>query len=79
MKRYVEGFKLLSQADYPRFCRARLQEEIWGSPTQWQVFYERVRDPGWPDCSTEKDFHDLPDIIQKELITVFNYQPPKPI
>jgi hypothetical protein len=44
---------------------------------QWKEWYQRVRDPSWPDCKKEKDFFQLPNWIQKELIEVFNYKPKK--
>lgn len=44
---------------------------------QWKNWYQRVRDPSWPDCKTEKDFFQLPNWIQKELKEVFDYKPRK--
>lgn len=41
----------------------------------WRNFYERIRDPDWPDCDREEDFNNLPDWIQKECIEVFSYCP----
>jgi hypothetical protein len=44
---------------------------------EWKEWYERVRDPAWPDCDNEEDFFRLPQWIQSELIEVFNYKPKK--
>jgi hypothetical protein len=68
-------FKELKPTQYANYCYARLQEEVHGTPSAWQTFYERVRDPAWPDCDQEKDFEQLPDWIQQELVDKFHYQP----
>lgn len=77
--KYVKEFQNLTLADNAYFYHARSQEQIHGtlrkSPTQWRAFYENVRDPSWPDCKNERDFHKLPDHVKHELITVFKYQP----
>ena len=44
----------------------------------WTVFYNRVQGSDWPDCNDERDFHQLPDWVQKELIEKFNYYPRSP-
>lgn len=41
----------------------------------WQEFYDEVRDPSWPDCSTEDEFVNLPEHIQRECQEVFGYIP----
>ena len=41
---------------------------------QWKNWYARIKDPTWPDCDREQDFHKLPKWIQKECIEVFGYQ-----
>ena len=41
----------------------------------WSYWYDRVRDPSWPDCPTEEDFTKLPDWIQKECIELHGYNP----
>jgi hypothetical protein len=78
VKKYAEKFGSVSSRAHADYCRQRLQEEIWGTPTEWQIFYDRVRDPSWPDCFTEENFFELPKDIQQELITVFGYQPQIP-
>ena len=40
----------------------------------WQEFYKDIKDPLWPDCAEEEDFHKLPEAIQEEIKTVFQYQ-----
>ena len=62
-----------------KYCLQRLKEETTGTKTQWQIFYERVRDPQWPECENEKDFVLLPKSIQNELINVFGYRPQKQV
>jgi len=42
--------------------------------TPWQEFYQSVRDPSWPDCSEESEFHSLPLPIKQELTKVHGYQ-----
>jgi hypothetical protein len=41
----------------------------------WKNWYQRIRDPQWPDCDREEDFYHLPSWIQKECIEVFGYTP----
>jgi hypothetical protein len=79
VKHYADTWDKLTSSDYETYCHNRLREEVQGTPSIWQVFYERVRDPSWPDCDNEKDFSSLPTQIQQELIDVFNYQPQTPI
>jgi hypothetical protein len=79
VKKFVDSFTNIPTENYATYCYQRLKEETYGAPTSWQLFYEKVRDPLWPDCDQEKDFFLLPDYIQKELINVFNYQPQKPV
>jgi hypothetical protein len=75
IKQFVNSYITITPDQHALYCCQRLKEEIWGTPNAWQVFYERVRDPQWPDCNQEKDFILLPESIQQELITVFGYQP----
>jgi len=42
---------------------------------RWKNWYQRVRDPAWPDCDNEEGFVNLPQWIQQELIEVYNYNP----
>jgi len=42
--------------------------------TPWQVFYDSIRDPAWPPCNDEKDFHALPEHIRQEIIDVHGYK-----
>jgi hypothetical protein len=42
---------------------------------QWHNWYQRIRDPAWPDCDREEDFNKLPKWIQNECIDIFGYQP----
>ena len=46
-----------------------------GSGTAWLTFWNMVRDPAWPHCDRESDFHDLPPHIQRECIEVHGYVP----
>ena len=32
----------------------------------WQTSYNRIRDQSWPRCDDPRDFHELPEIIQRE-------------
>jgi hypothetical protein len=41
----------------------------------WRNFYSQVGGPTWPACQFERDFYKLPDRIQQELISKFNYKP----
>lgn len=41
----------------------------------WRNWYQRVRDPSWPDCDREEDFDKLPARIRQECIEVFGYRP----
>lgn len=40
----------------------------------WMLFYQRVRDPSWPDCWFEDCFDDLPQAIQQECRESFGYR-----
>lgn len=42
---------------------------------KWANWYNRIRDPQWPDCPEEKDFDNLPEWIQQECINIFGYKP----
>ena len=33
----------------------------------WQIFYNNVRDPSWPDCNSVEQFKNLPIYIQNEI------------
>lgn len=41
----------------------------------WQEFYQQIRDPSWPDCDSEDQFHTLPAEIQAECQDIFGYVP----
>ena len=41
----------------------------------WHQFYQAVRDPLWPDCTTEDSYPLLPDFIRQECETVHGYVP----
>ena len=42
---------------------------------EWKNWYERVKDPSWPQCEQEKDFWNLPEHIQRECVETHGYQP----
>lgn len=42
---------------------------------RWINFYYRIKDPSWPDCFFEQQFHTLPMWIQEECVQQFGYQP----
>lgn len=46
--------------------KSRLESPKTTGLTAWQQFYQQIRDPAWPDCSNEDEFHDLPGWIQDE-------------
>lgn len=46
-----------------------------GSGTRWLTFWNMVRDPAWPACDRESDFHDLPQHIKQECIEIHGYVP----
>jgi hypothetical protein len=46
---------------------------------QWKNWYNRIRDPSWPDCNSEQDFWTLPERIRTECIEVFGYNPKEKI
>ena len=75
VKYYAETITNLDSTNHATYCYKRLEEEAWGTPTNWQLFYNRVRDSSWPECQTEEEFKLLPVWIQQELVTVFGYQP----
>ncbi len=35
----------------------------------WVNFYNKIKGPDWPECSTREDLNSLPEWIQKELVT----------
>ena len=41
----------------------------------WAEFYNEIRDPAWPRCDNELEFHTLPLHIQQECQDVFGYVP----
>lgn len=41
----------------------------------WQVFYQNVKDPSWPECESEADFALLPADVQHECLHVHGYVP----
>ena len=40
----------------------------------WMHFYYNIKDPSWPDCYHHNQFETLPEHIQQECITVYNYK-----
>ena len=75
---YHQRFQHINNSEHAEWCRKRIQDEQWGVPSVWQVFYQRVRDPSWPDCDVEEEFKDLPAWIQQELQDIHGYQPGTP-
>jgi hypothetical protein len=43
--------------------------------TQWQQFYQSIRDASWPDCVNEQEFYLLPQHIQQEIVELHNGRP----
>jgi 16S rRNA G966 N2-methylase RsmD len=43
------------------------------TPTQWMIFYKKIKDPSWPDCYNEHQFYSLPDWIKHEIVTQHSY------
>lgn len=43
--------------------------------TYFVNFYNAVKDPSWPNCSQENDYHLLPEQIKLELVREFGYVP----
>lgn len=41
----------------------------------WTEFYNEIRDPAWPECDNESQFHTLPLHVQQECQDVFGYVP----
>jgi hypothetical protein len=41
----------------------------------WQDFYNQIRDPSWPECNSEDQFHLLPYGVQQECQQQFGYVP----
>jgi hypothetical protein len=37
---------------------------------QWQIFYQNIKDPSWPDAPHVEDFCKLPELVQKEILDV---------
>lgn len=35
---------------------------------RWQQFYNDIKDPSWPECCNEHQFHQLPQQIREEII-----------
>ena len=40
----------------------------------WAIFYEKIKDPNWPDCPLAENFHLLPKTIQHEITTMHSCQ-----
>lgn len=40
----------------------------------WMHFYYNIKDPSWPDCYHHNQFETLPEHIQQECISVYNYK-----
>ena len=38
--------------------------------SQWNEFYNNIKDPAWPDCLTVNDFELLPEFIKKEILEI---------
>jgi len=38
----------------------------------WWSFYQSIRDPSWPECVNEHEFHELHPLIRHEIVTTFN-------
>ena len=38
--------------------------------TEWNRFYQTIKDPQWPSCDTQEEFDQLPESIRHEIITV---------
>lgn len=70
-----QAFESADRKTLVSVCRARLLENVYGPPSDWNLFYENIRDPSWPNCKTEADFHKLPSKIKKEMIDTFGYVP----
>jgi len=68
-------FGSLTKQNISDYRAKRLREDQRGSPSNWQIFYENVRDSAWPDCDKESEFISLPDHIKQELIEFFHYVP----
>lgn len=43
--------------------------------TDWQQFYQAVKDPSWPECDTEDEYKFLPQRIRDECETLHGYTP----
>ena len=40
----------------------------------WAIFYEKIKDPDWPDCPPAENFHLLPSEVQHEITTEHSCQ-----
>jgi len=45
------------------------------SHRRWQLSYQQIRDPAWPECDTPGDFYSLPAAIQRECIDIHGFSP----
>jgi len=36
----------------------------------WKTFYNKIKDPTWPNCATVLDFDQLPELIKKEILEI---------
>jgi len=36
----------------------------------WKTFYNKIKDPTWPNCATVLDFDRLPELIKKEILEI---------
>ena len=59
----------------PTHGRYEHQLNFKQSDYEFYLFYNGVKDPSWPECKRESDFHDLPEHIKKECIETFGYTP----
>jgi len=69
----LEKFSQLSTDNYVLISTNETSNT--GEKTKWLTFYQQIKDPSWPDCDSEEEFHSLPDNIQKECIEIFGYRP----
>jgi hypothetical protein len=36
----------------------------------FKEFYNKIKDPAWPNCTTANDFNQLPELIKKEILEI---------
>lgn len=69
LKNLSERYNLNAEFDQLVVFRDEIQH------AQWHNWYNRIKDPSWPDCPYEEMFCKLPQRIQKECIEIFGYNP----